>query len=84
MNTSTRSMGHAEGTRAPSRWKRGGPSPRIRDRRAPDVVPLRALRGAKVAPGAAESRGFFPPTGARGTEGHGSPLRSTSVHGRAR
>ena len=27
MNTSTRSMGHAEGTCAPFRWKRGGPSP---------------------------------------------------------
>ena len=83
MNTSTRSMGHAEGTCTPYRWKRGGPSPEIRDLRAPDVVPLRALRGAKAAPGTARSRGSFPPTGARGTEGHDGPLRSTSVHRRA-
>lgn len=83
MNTSTRSMGHAEGTRAPSRWKRSGPSPEIREWRAPQFVPLRALQGATAAPGYAESRGFFPPTGARGTEGHDRPLRSTSVHRRA-
>ena len=83
MNTSSRSMGHAGGTRVPDQWRRGCTPTGFRDRRAPEVVPLRALRSFETGRETAGSRGFFPPSGARGTEGHGGALRSMIVHRRA-
>lgn len=83
MNTSSRPMGHAGGTRVPAQWRRSDTPSGIRVRRALDVVPFRALRSFDTGREPAGSRGFLPPSGARGTEGHGGPLPSTMVHRRA-
>ena len=85
MNTSSRPMGHAEGTRVSALWRRGDTPSGIRDRRALDVVPLRALRSFETGREAAGSRGFLPTSGARGAEGHGQcPRTGASTVGRVR
>ena len=84
MNIGSRSEGHAGGTRAPSRWVKGGPPPGIRVRRAPDVVPHRAPEDALERARSAEFRRSWRLRPLRGTKGHDSLRASERVQWRAR
>lgn len=83
MDSSSHSAGHVGGMHAPSRWAMGRLPARDRGRHAPDVVPLRALRGARAGSRSAGSYGSGDLRPVRGMEGHGDPRQSTRVRRRA-
>jgi len=83
MTRNARSEWHADGTRAPSGWKRGIVPTEIWVRHCAESVPLRATGGRVNPMKSAESCGCSSVHGMSGTEWHERPFASIRVHGRA-
>lgn len=83
MTRNTHSEWHADGTRAPSRWRRWSVPTEIWVWRSSESVPLRAIRSTANPVRSAESCGYSPVHGVSGTEWHECALASIRVHGRA-
>ncbi len=73
MNMNIRSGWHVDGTRTPSRWKRGGLLTRIWERYVTEALPLRATDGSMELSTSAELRGCWDLCGSSGTEWHDGP-----------